>query len=140
SVHGYASEPATPGRSPEMWREYWSGRPASSYPTPNWTGILNDAKPAWMTETSGEAHTMAGALELAGKTLDSIVQSNVGAYVYWQTSMSTTAYDNQALTAGTDKTDKKYNAAKQFFRYIRPGSYRVSATPSDPTGVYVAAF
>src|SRR5205085_5917082 len=43
SVHGYASDPATPGRSPEMWREYWNGRPALNYPSPNWTGILNDA-------------------------------------------------------------------------------------------------
>jgi hypothetical protein len=31
-------------------------------------------------------------------------------------------------------------AAKHFFKYVRPGSVRVAATPSDPSGVYASAY
>jgi hypothetical protein len=44
------------------------------------------------------------------------------------------------LTNDMNKSALKYNAAKAFFRYIRPGAVRILATPTDPNGVYVGAF
>jgi O-glycosyl hydrolase len=139
SIHGYATETSTPNRSPEMWRQYWSGRPAASYPAPNWAGISFDAKKSWMTETSGESQSWTGAFRIGTNAQDALTQGNVSAWLYWQTVDGSPA-NTGTLTAGTDTSSQKYNAAKHFFRYIRPGAWRVSATPSDPNGIYVSAF
>lgn len=141
SIHGYANDGVTSNRSPEMWRQYWLGRPAGQYPAPNWTGISGDGKKSWMTETSGgNSHNWTNAFRIAANLQDAITQSNVSAWLYWQTVDETPPPNPATLTHGTDTTDPKYNAAKHFFRYIRPGAFRVDASPSNPTGVYASAF
>ena len=144
AIHGYADDGVTDNRSPAMWSQYWNGRPQAQYPNPAnawWTGIKNDAKRSWMTETSGQSHTWAGALSLAASAQDALVHGNVSAWVYWQ---STSGNDRPAgggdLMAGVNTSADKFQAAQHFFRYIRPGAQRVSATPTDPAGVYASAF
>jgi O-glycosyl hydrolase len=144
AIHGYADDGVTDNRSPAMWSQYWNGRPQSQYPNPAnawWTGIKNDAKASWMTETSGQPHTWDGALSLAASAQDALVQGNVSAWVYWQ---STSGNDRPAssgdLMAAVNTSADKYQAAQHFFRYIRPDARRVSATPTDPNGVYASAF
>lgn len=136
AIHGYASDGVSANRSPEMWGQYWNGR--TVYPT--WTGISNDKKPTWMTEISGEAPTLDGAIGLALSAQDALTQANSNGWMYWQIQNSATVADAGSLTAGNSTTLPKYAAAKHFFRYIRPGAQRVSMTPSDPYGIYGSAF
>lgn len=142
SIHGYADDGITAGRSPVMWGQYWNGRPQAQNPTPVgawWTGIAHDGKPSWMTETSGEPQTFAGAMLVAENAQDALVQGNASAWLYWQTADGGAA-SQYTLTSGTSEATAKFAAAQQFFRYIRPGSVRIAATPSNPNGVYVSAF
>jgi O-glycosyl hydrolase len=103
------------------------------------TALGTDDKTGWMTETSGEAATWDGALNLARNAQNALTQGDVSAWLYWQTSDGQTP-TAQTLTGGANTTAPKYAAAKHFFRYIRPGAYRVNATPTDPNGVYASAF
>jgi O-glycosyl hydrolase len=142
SIHGYADDGTTPGRSPEMWYQYWNGRSQAQYPTPAntwWTGISSSGLHSWMTEESGEDQTWQGAMQMAQNMQDALVQGNASAWDYYLTSdgESDTQYN---LTVGTDPTQPKFAAFEQFSKYIRPGAIRVSATPTDPSGIYVSAF
>jgi O-glycosyl hydrolase len=142
TIHGYANDGVSDNRSAPMWSQYWNGRSQAAYPSPSgawWTGIKNDGKKSYMTEISGQSQSWTGALSLAANAQDAMVQGNVSAWLYWQLSDGDKT-SNYALTKTGDTTQPKYVAAKQFFRYIRPGAVRVNATPSDPNGVYVSAF
>jgi O-glycosyl hydrolase len=129
STHGYADDPVTYGRSPTMWGNLWNA-------------VSGDGKELWQTEISRGTHDASGALLMAENAQDALIQGNVSAWLNWQTStgQAIDSTDQGTLTTGLDETDPKFGAAQQFFRYIRPGSVRVSATPSDPNGVYVSAF
>jgi O-glycosyl hydrolase len=138
SIHGATLDP----RSPDLWSQYWNGRSEDEYPDIYgawWTGISGDGKESWMTETSGQSQDWDGGLNIAENAQDALVQGNVSAWLYWQTSDGTPA-NEQTLTGGTDESSPKFAAAQQFFRYIRPGSYRVDVQGSDPNGIYVSAF
>jgi O-glycosyl hydrolase len=142
NIHGYAMDPSTPFRSPTMWDEYLNGRSPDQYPSPSgawWTGIANDGKESWQTEMSNMPQTPAGALLMAENIQDALVYGNESAWLYWQTADGSPA-SQESLTGGTDETTTNFAAAQQFFRYIRPDSYRIAATPTDPNGVYVSAF
>ena len=142
AIHGFADDGSMPGRSPTMWDQYVNGRSPADFPSPAgawWTGISNDGKESWQTEMESTDQSAAGALLLAENAQDALVHGNVSAWLDWQTADGGPA-SVQTLTSGTDETTLKFGAAQQFFRYIRPGSYRVGATPSDPAGVYVSAF
>jgi O-glycosyl hydrolase len=142
AIHGLADDSSMPGRSPTMWDQYVNGRSPTDYPAPYaawWTGISNDGKESWQTEMLPTDQSAAGALLLAENAQDALVQGDVSAWLDWQTADGGPA-SVHTLTSGTDETTLKFGAAQQFFRYIRPGSYRVGATPSDPAGVYVSAF
>jgi O-glycosyl hydrolase len=142
AIHGFADDSTTPGRSPTMWDQYVNGRSAAQYPAPYnawFTGIGNDGKESWQTEMTTLDQSASGALLLAENAQDALVQGNVSAWLAWQTSDGGPA-SVYTLTSGTDETTLKFAAAEQFFKYIRPGSYRVAASPSDPNGVYVSAF
>lgn len=141
SIHGLAGpQDGVIGRSPEMWGQYVNGRSAADFPDgPWWTGIGSDGKESWETEGTVYDQNWNGAFTMAENIQDALVIGNVNTWMYWQTADGTPASPYN-LTSGTDETTQKFAAARQFFRYIRPGSYRVAATPSDPNGVYVSAF
>jgi O-glycosyl hydrolase len=138
AIHGYANDGVNTYRSPEMWEQYWNGRPQGN--GPSWWGIKGDNKFSWMTETSGQAHNWIGAMQLASSAQDALVQGNVNAWVYWGIASGNTSYNNHALTAGMDYDAMKYVGAKHFFRFIRPGAVRLNTTETDPYGVYASAF
>lgn len=139
AIHGYALDGVGANRSPEMWAQYWDGRSAPDYPDPSWTGIKNDGKKSWMTETSGEAADWDGAILMGLGMLDHLVYSHMSAYIYWQFGDGGN-YSQYTLTNGTSTNTEKYVVAKHFFRYIRPGSQRVEMTGIDPYDVLGAAF
>jgi hypothetical protein len=106
------------------------------------TALAVDKKKGWMTETSGEAATWDGALSLARNAQTALVQGDASAWLYWQTSESATATSatTTSLTAAARTDQPKYVAAKQCFRYVRPGAMRIGATPTDAAGVFASAF
>ncbi len=138
-THNYPSNGSPDGRSVEMWDQFWNGRTNPPYTDTTWAPLKNDGRKLWMTETSGEAATWDGAMLLASKTQEALIYGNVSAWLYWQTSDSGAA-GSYNLTNASDTTADKYVSQKHFYRYIRPDSVRISATPIDPNGVEVSAF
>jgi glucuronoarabinoxylan endo-1,4-beta-xylanase len=120
----------------------------------NWTDYYNqiaaNGKESWMTEYSGESpswiHFTAngrpdGAIDVALNMHESLVYANASAYVYFQMDdgdHTTTA--TTTLTGSLDTTSLKYNAAKHYMKFIRPGAVRVAASPDNPNGISVDAY
>ena len=90
----------------------------------------------WMTETSGHPQNWTGAMKMASDIYDYFVGGNFSAWVYLRPQGA--ADSGEALTVGT-QPGPKYYAAKQWYRYVRPGAVRVDASSSDPN-VLVGAF
>ena len=142
AVHGYAPDGITSGNcSSQTWKDYLDF-------------IKPDNKVSWQTETSGEDFhwrhktngTEDGAFTVAREIQDALVSGNVTAWVYWQMmgDSSSVAFPiPQSLTTGTNTNNakaKKYEAAKHFFRYIRPGSVRIDAGIDNTVNISVSAF
>ncbi len=89
----------------------------------------------WMTETSGHDQTWPGALKMANDMHDYLVGGNMSAWLYWQIAEPHSVF---ALMDSTRKSPK-YFAAKHFYRYVRPGAYRVESASTHPD-VLVSAF
>ncbi len=88
-------------------------------------------KEVWQTETSGEGTGWPDATLVGVSCNQALAYGNCNAWLYWQTiEAKPSAF---ALTAGSDKSARKYCAAKHFFRYIRPGAVRVGATGDNET-------
>jgi glucuronoarabinoxylan endo-1,4-beta-xylanase len=112
-----------------------------------WTALVQQVqplgKPVWVSEVSGEdpswmgtSSNPKGAFTLARQIQDALVYGEVTAYVYW--AISDPAPSSFALM-GLGAPTKKYYAARQFYKYIRPGAVRVGATSGDPN-VSASAF
>ena len=134
-IHGYSGNGVSPGSSEANWADYWSK-------------IAADGKESWMTETSGEQTPWVsfdstghpnGALSVALNMHMTLAYGNVNAYVYWQMNDGKNETQN-TLEGGFDTTSLKYNAAKHFMKFIRPGAVRVAASPDNVTGISVDAF
>ena len=109
--------------------------------TSTWFNLIKDTgRRGWMTETSGEAPTWDGALNLARNLQTALVQGNVSAWLYWQMADGGTSPSAFTLTANNDTDIPKFTAARHFFRTIRPGAVRVAATPTDTAGIFASAF
>ncbi|MBO0933869.1 ankyrin repeat domain-containing protein [Fibrella aquatilis] len=89
----------------------------------------------WMTETSGHDQTWPGALKMANDMHDYLVGGNMSAWLYWQIAEPHSVF---ALMDST-RTSPKYFAAKQFYRYVRPGAVRVGSKSTNPD-VLASAF
>lgn len=85
-------------------------------------------KPYWMTETSGNSNTWEGAMGMANGIVNALGLGNSSAYLYWQ--FSEKAGNEKFALMSEGKETPKYHAAKQFYRYIRPGMVHVGATSS----------
>jgi glucuronoarabinoxylan endo-1,4-beta-xylanase len=90
----------------------------------------------WMTETSGHDPTWEGALKMANDIQDYLVYGNFSAWVYWQLSGGG---DGKYSIMVNGKPGLKYYASKHFYRYIRPGAFRVEAN-TELAGLSVSAF
>ena len=134
AFHGYQSDGKTVASSKNNWAAYSQA-------------FESTGKELWMTETSGNSpswiHTNKegtpdGALAMGVALHDALVAGNVNAWTYWsfQDGDKVNEYN---LTARGDKNSKKYNVAKHYFRYIRPGAVRVRATP-DTDNLNVSVF
>jgi O-glycosyl hydrolase len=134
-IHGYSGNGVSPGSSQSNWASYWNQ-------------ISGMGKESWMTETSGENPAWVhfdsnghpdGALSVALNMHQALAYGNVNAYVYWQMDDGKAETQN-TLEGGFDTTSLKYNAAKHYMKFIRPGAVRVAASPDTVTGISVDAF
>ncbi|WP_116105300.1 T9SS type A sorting domain-containing protein [Lewinella sp. IMCC34191] len=153
-IHGYGrdgvSASGATSTSWDWWANGWEDGPAPGIPD-SIAGFTDYGKKSWMTETSGEneawlfptdAFPSQGAWSLGLRIHQALTTGRQSAWVYW------TFIDGEEDGSVTDfgltnesqgNQSAKYNAAKHFFRYIRPGAYRVATTASDSI-LYVSAY
>jgi glucuronoarabinoxylan endo-1,4-beta-xylanase len=89
--------------------------------------------PFWMTETSGYGLDWNAGMAMAKSMYVALRYGQVSAWVMWE-ACNVDKATGESLTGGSDGKDAppKYFAAKQFYRFIRPGSICVEATATDP--------
>lgn len=101
--------------------------------TSNWNKVRTNFAPYgrkfWQTESSGQAATWSGAMSLGEEIYQTLALGNANAYLYWQFSDSASSSAYALMNDGVP--NPKYYAAKQFYRYIRPGAQRIAATSSN---------
>ena len=126
AVHGYALDGVT-ADSPDAltWRTMYS-----------W-GAQYDM-PLWMTETSGFSNDMTGAMDLSKAIYTAVTFGNVSAWLHW--SLSTGTLDKFSLMSSSGTRSKRYYISKNFYRYVRPGDYRIQSSAPGQTNIYPLAF
>src|SRR4030042_979503 len=93
-----------------------------------------------MTETSGHDTTWNGAMNLAMDIHEYLVLGNFSAWIYWQISGNTGGSNPGLYTLMLEgKPTKKYYTAKHFYRFIRPGAIRISASSANDS-ILVSAY
>ena len=151
NIHGYGADgTSSAGANSQLWDWWvngWQTSPAGGIPA-NVKGFAASGKRSWMTETSGEkpewlaASTAggfpdSGAFSIAVKLHQALTTGQESAWLYWQLTDGSPSSDSDVETL-TDATqlanDPKYVAAKHFFKYVRPGAQRVSATVAGGGG------
>ena len=138
ATHGYVY----PADDSVMWDAWYNGSAHAANivngtnnlgwlgPTP---GIAGDNKEIWQTETDGEDQTWTkdGAMGFGLKIYNSLVFGHVSGYTSW----NLTGYSSsdqwgvvQLNDINNPTNSYKYDAFKQFSRWIRPGAQRIKAT------------
>jgi O-glycosyl hydrolase len=126
AVHGYAFDGIT-ANSPDAqtWQTMYS-----------WGNEYN--MPLWMTETSGFANTMKGAVDLAKAMYTAMTFGNVSAWLHWQ--LSQEKIDGFVLMSSSGQKSKRYFASKNFYRYVQPGAARIKSSAPEGSNIYPIAF
>lgn len=145
-IHGYDSDGvSSSGADPTLWDWWvngWNASPAAGIPA-NVKGFASTGKKSWMTETSGEnaqwlfptgSFPNQGGFSVAMRIHQALTTGMQSAWIYWtfvdgDDEVSDFGLTNQQYQA----TSPKYNAAKHFFRHIRPGAVRVEASSDEQT-------
>jgi O-glycosyl hydrolase len=145
SIHGYAANGVNAANADPVqwtwWADGWTESPAPGVPAPV-AGFAASGKRSWMTETSGEdprwlwpasGFPGSGAWSVALRIHQALTAGRESAWLYWQMADGDTASHSGALTGSEELgAAPKFNAAKHFFRYIRPGAQRVDVAVDDP--------
>lgn len=100
-------------------------------------------KELWMTEycysgTASEIQSLTKSLLTAKQIHDCMTVANMNAYVWWFATGSS-SYGLNGLVFNSEPQKRGYMMG-QFAKFIRPGYYRVTATSSPQTDVYVSAY
>jgi glucuronoarabinoxylan endo-1,4-beta-xylanase len=113
----------------EIWMTETSGEQPVWVPAPPPPPAEGAAAPARGARRGrGPRGPQPGALALAWKIHNGLVNAGNSAWVYWQILDPT---PSQYALCAMDQPTPKFYAAKQFFRFIRPGAYRVDVAPTD---------
>ena len=154
-VHGYANDGVTAaGSNPQQWNWWvngWTTSPAAGIPA-NVKGFSAYNKKSWMTETSGENRDWifpktgfpgGGGLGIGIRIHQALVNGKESAWIYWTFADSddTGNVSDFGLTnQNSGNKSPKYVAAKHYFKYIRPGSYRINITQTGNNGILASAY
>ncbi|MEP7196585.1 MAG: hypothetical protein ABI851_08695 [Saprospiraceae bacterium] len=154
-IHGYANDGvSSAGANPTLWNWWvngWTTSPAAGIPA-NVQGYSALNKKSWMTETSGEnrewlfpknAYPNNGAWSVALKIHQALTTGNQSAWLYWTFAESNSdgTVSDYALTNETVGTSSpKYVAAKHFYKYIRPGSYRMNTLITSNSSIQASSY
>jgi len=125
AVHGYSDgvNPTPGADAPQLWNRAY-------------TNMRSTGKPLWMTETSGYSNDWSGARGTAEAIFEALKYGKVAAWVWWQLAGDHTAGE---ILMPLGQRGKLFYAAKQYFRYIRPGAVMVDVN-SDDTLVFTIGF
>ena len=104
------------------------------------TGVTREY---WETEIYDQVSpspdpSMGSGLYLAGLIHNSLVNSDMNAFHYWW--LQSTGTDNGGLVESDGTIAKRLYVLGNWSRFIRPGSYRISATANPSAGVSISAF
>lgn len=152
AIHGYASNGVSAANADPVqwlwWANGWEESPAAGIPAPV-AGFVSTGKRSWMTETSGENPTWlqpqtgfpgSGAWSLALRIHQALTAGRQNAWLYWQMADGDETSSTTTLTGSVElETAPKFNAAKHFFRYIRPGAQRIEVEV-DSTEIDASAY
>ncbi|MCB9354952.1 MAG: hypothetical protein H6575_10345 [Lewinellaceae bacterium] len=154
-IHGYDSDGvSSAGASSTSWNRWvngWQASPAPGIPA-NVAGFGSYGKKSWMTETSGENAAWIyptngfpnnGGWSIALKIHQALSVGMESAWLYWTFSEDpgTSQVGEFALTSQTaGNTSPKYVGAKHFFKYIRPGAWRVGASVAGNGDLLAGAY
>jgi O-glycosyl hydrolase len=99
--------------------------------------------PLWYTEVSGKEGTWDGGIRTARDISDTFTRAGASAYYYW-------TYNNYGTTPPLEQQtpsimyngvpNRKYDALKHFYKYVRPGMQRIQTTVDESSGMRLAAF
>lgn len=92
-------------------------------------------KKAWQTEHFFDDDNMSNVMKLGKELHDCMVTRNMNGYIYWWITWPNGLWDND-----NNGLYKRAYALGQFAKHIRPGYFRVDATPTPATNVYVSAY
>ncbi len=125
AVHGYSDgvNPTPSADAPQLW-------------TRAWNNMRTSGKGFWMTETSGYSNDWNGARGTAEAIFEALKYGHVNAWVWWQLSGNHTAGE---ILMPLGQKGKLFYAAKQYYRYIRPGAVMIDVN-SDDDEVFTAGF
>jgi len=120
--HGYND--GIVATKPELLDNFWKAE----------RELIGNEHRLWMTETSSYKHVWReegalGGLDLAAAIQSALIHGNISAWVYWQgheaTKKETWMYS--LFNIPNQWPRYNYNAAKHFYKYIRPGAVRIGA-------------
>src|SRR6185295_14209418 len=76
--------------------------------------------------------------DLSKAMFTAITFGNVSAWLHW--SLSTGTLDQYSLMSSSGTRSKRYYISKNFYRYVRPGDYRIQSSATGQTNIYPLAF
>jgi O-glycosyl hydrolase len=87
-------------------------------------------KELWQSEVCGWEESWDGAFSMGESILNCLYSGNMSAWLYWTLSSGSLEY--QSFTIMTERQPgEKFNVAKHFYKYIRPGSRRIETFSTD---------
>lgn len=154
-IHGYANDGvSSAGSDPVQWDWWLNGWTTSLAPgiPPNVKGFSHFGKKSWMTETSGEHRDWLfptngfpgeGGLGVAIRIHQALTAGRQSAWIYW-TFTDSDSNGNVSAFGLTNQSQQsnapKYNAAKHYFKLIRPGSFLVEVLKNGSPDLLASAY
>jgi len=110
------------------------GTPVNQFAYPLFQQKRGTDKKAWMTEHYFDTDGISDIMAMSKELHDCMVTGNMNAYIYWWITWP------NGLANSNGTIFKRAYVLGQFAKFIRPGYYRVDATATPATNVYVSAY
>ena len=124
----------------DVFATHFYGTPRNKMDFP---ALESSGREIWMTEvyvpnsTANSANNWPEAVEVAENIHNGLVVGNMSAYTWWYIKRS---YGLISQDGSNGSITKRGYMMAQYSKYVRPGDYRIDATESPTSGVYISAF